>query len=190
MTVTHAMPHRFTVEDYHRMAEDGILHPDERVELVRGEVVEMTPIGSRHAAIVNQLTSLLVPAAAERAIVSVQNPIRLSLYDEPEPDLALLRPRGDWYSNELPGPEAVRLVIEVADASLPYDRETKLGLYAGSGIPEAWLVDLVNNVVAVYSQPGDSGYGHRQIAGVGDNVEVAGLGGLRLEVADILLTSL
>ena len=187
MTVAHAVPHRFTVDDYHRMAADGILGPDERVELIQGEVVEMTPIGSRHAAVVNQLNDMLVHAANQQAIVSVQNPLRLSMHDEPEPDLALLRPRADRYSRALPDAEAVLLVVEVAESSLPYDRDTKLPLYARSGIPEVWLVDLAENVIEVYSGPAESGYRDKEPLAVGEAIEVAALDGSRLEVAEILL---
>lgn len=187
MTVAHAVPHRFTVDDYHRMAADGILRPDERVELIQGEVVEMTPIGSRHAAVVNQLNGMLVRAANEQVVVSVQNPIHLSMHDEPEPDLALLEPRQDRYSQALPGADAVLLVVEVADSSLPYDRDTKLPLYARSGIPEVWLVNLAENGVEIYSEPMEGGYRRNEHAAVGETIEVAALAGTCLAVAEILL---
>ncbi len=187
MTVAHAIPHRFTVDDYHRMAADGILAPGQRVELIQGEVVEMTPIGSRHAAVVNQLNRLLGRAVGDRAIVSVQNPIRLSIHDEPEPDLALLKPRRDGYSEALPSPGDALLVIEVADTSLRYDLDSKLPLYARAGTPEAWLVDLVNNVIERHTSPGDEGYRTRDVAGVGGALTSETLPDLCLDVDTALL---
>jgi hypothetical protein len=151
-------PRLFTVDEYHRMAEAGILSEDERVELIEGEVVEMSPVGSRHVACVNRLTWLLSRRSGDEAIVSVQNPIRLSEYSEPEPDLALLRPRSDFYAEVLPGPADTLLVVEVMETSGEYDREKKLPLYAEAGIPEVWLVDLAGECIEVYRQPGPDGY--------------------------------
>ena len=124
------------------MAEVGILAPDARVELIDGEIIDMAPPGSLHAAAVHRLNEALVRAAEGRATLLIQNPIRLSEYSEPQPDLALLRRREDFYSDHHPRPADVLLVIEVADTSLRFDRETKIPLYAVHGIPEVWLVDL------------------------------------------------
>jgi Uma2 family endonuclease len=134
--------HRLTVDDYYRMAEVGILAPDARVELIEGEIIDMAPPGSLHAATVHRLNRALVRAAGDAAIVLVQNPVRLSMYSEPQPDFALLRPRADFYGTQHPQPADVLLVVEVADASLRFDRDTKLRLYAEHAIPEVWLVDL------------------------------------------------
>jgi Uma2 family endonuclease len=154
--------HRFTVEEYRKMGEAGIFSEDDRVELIDGEVVEMTPIGWRHALCVTRLTTLLSGYASEQGLlgrrygVSVQNPIALRRHEEPQPDLALIEgpPPG-----RLPGPAEIALVVEVADTSLTYDRERKLPLYAEVGIPEAWLVDLNAEAIEVYSEPGTTGYG-------------------------------
>jgi len=153
--------HRFTVDEYHRMGEAGIFGEDDRVELIDGEVVEMSPIGWRHAWCVRAVARLLVRFAEERAVhgesfgVDVQNPLHLHEYGEPQPDLVLLErtPVG-----HLPGPEDVALVVEVADTTLRYDREVKLPLYAEAGIREAWIFDLSANRVEVYSEPGSVGY--------------------------------
>jgi Uma2 family endonuclease len=142
---------RFTVHDYHRMAEAGILHEDDRVELIEGEVVEMTPIGGRHASCVAELTWLLSRQIGDELRLCVQNPVRLGEHGEPQPDLAVIRARD--YKGSLPGPEDVMLLIEVADTSLSYDREVKLPLYARAGIAEAWLVDLSEEVVD--GEPGE-----------------------------------
>ncbi|HWP47298.1 MAG TPA: Uma2 family endonuclease [Candidatus Limnocylindrales bacterium] len=148
----------FTVEEYHQMAKAGILSEDDRVELIKGEIVEVPPIGSQHAACVNRLTRLFSQWVGERAIVSVQNPIYLSEHSELQPDLALLRPRSDFYAQAHPQPQDVLPVVEVADTPLTYDREVKIPLYAKSGIPEVWLVDLTADCIEVYQKPSPQGY--------------------------------
>jgi Uma2 family endonuclease len=150
---------RFTLDQYHRMGETGILGPDDRVELIEGEIVEMGPIGSRHAATVARIHHLFSTRPGDRAVVWSQNPLLLvRLQSEPEPDLMLLAPRSDFYASGLPEPPAVRLLVEVADSSLLYDRRTKLPLYARAGVVEAWLVDLESNRVEIHRGPGSSGY--------------------------------
>ncbi|GIW50689.1 MAG: hypothetical protein KatS3mg081_0044 [Gemmatimonadales bacterium] len=151
------MKRRFTVAEYHKMAEAGILGEDDRVELLEGELVAMAPIGSRHATCVRRLNYLLSRGVGERAIVDVQNPIRLSEYSEPQPDLALLKPRPDFYAAAHPGPEDVLLVVEVAETSADYDREVKIPLYARAGIPEVWLVDLAGAQIETFRQPAQGG---------------------------------
>lgn len=148
----------FTVEEYHRMAEAGILGEDDRVELLEGEIVEMAPIGSGHAACVDRLTHLLVRQFAEKAIIRVQNPVRLGERSEPQPDLALLRPRPDFYAKAHPGPEDILLLVEVAETSVGVDREVKLPLFARAGVPEVWLVDLPGERIEVYRKPTPQGY--------------------------------
>ena len=148
----------FTTDEYHRMADAGILGEDDRVELLAGEVVRMRPIGGRHAACVNRLTRLFGErVAAQEAIVSVQNPIRLDPHSEPQPDLALLRWRADYYASGLPGSSAVLVVVAVADSLLDLDRTVKLPLYAAAGIAEVWLVDLGGETVEVHRRPGAGG---------------------------------
>jgi Uma2 family endonuclease len=135
------------------MAEAGILHEDDRVELIEGEILEMAPIGGRHAACVNRSARLFILRLDDRAVVSIQNPVRLSSGSEPEPDLMLLRPPADRYDEHLPGPEDVLLIIEVSDTTLPYDRGTKLPLYAATGIPEVWIFDLERRRILVHRLP-------------------------------------
>jgi Uma2 family endonuclease len=178
--------HRFTADEYHQMAEAGVLRDDDRVELIEGEIVDMTPIGPRHSAVVNRLTHALVRGCGDRAIVQIQASIRLGLHSEPQPDVALLRPRSDFYESATPGPESVLLLIEVADTSLPYDRGVKLRLYARAGIREVWLVDLVRNQVEVHREPAQEGYQRSEIHGPGDPLVPVALPELSLLPAELL----
>jgi Uma2 family endonuclease len=145
--------HRITVDDYYRMAEVGILDPEARVELIDGEIIDMSPPGSPHAATVHYLTEVAMRAVDGRATVLVQNPVRLSRYSEPQPDLALLRRRDDFYRERHPQPDDVLLVVEIAASSLRFDRDTKVPLYARHGIPEMWLVDLGSRRLFRYRAP-------------------------------------
>jgi len=163
--VTEALIHRFDIKTYHRLIADGILREDDRVELIEGRVVDMTPIGSRHSAVVKRLNSLFTRKVQGRAIVGVQDPIQLlQEQSEPEPDITLLKYREDFYSAELPKGEDVLLIIEVADTSLEHDRETKIPLYALAKIQEVWLVNLLENCIEIYSSPSSAGYELRRIA--------------------------
>ena len=140
------------------MVQAGILGEDDRVELLEGEIVEMAPIGSGHAACVDRLTHLLVRQFAEKSIIRVQNPVHLGERSEPQPDLALLRSRPDFYAKAHPGPEDILLLVEVAETSVELDRDVKLPLYARAGVPEVWLVDLPGERIEVYRKPTPQGY--------------------------------
>ena len=178
----------FTVAEYHRMADAGIFTEDDRVELIEGEVVTMSPIGPRHAACVKKLRALIQDRLSSSvATVGVQDPIRLSEHSEPLPDISILRPRADFYAEGHPGPEDVLGLIEVADASVMYDRNSKLPLYAREGIAEVWLVDLVKNIVDVYSSPGRSGYASQQRFERGATVRSVVLPELVIPVDEILI---
>jgi Uma2 family endonuclease len=178
----------FTVDEYYQMAQAGILSEDDRVELLEGEIVQMTPIGSRHADCVDRLTQRFVERLARRAIVRVQNPIRLGARSEPQPDLALLKPHRS-YAEAHPGPQDVILVVEVADTSAETDRAIKLPLYARAGIPEAWLVDLPGNGLEVYRLPTHLGYQEVQRLGHGESLAPIVFPDLVLRVDDILAAS-
>jgi Uma2 family endonuclease len=157
---------RFTLDEYHRMGESGILGAGDRVELIEGEIVEMAPIGSRHAGTVARIQHLFSARLGERAVVWVQNPLVLRAHvSEPEPDVMLLAPRTDFYASALPEPTDVRLVVEVADTSLAYDRRTKLPLYARAAVAEAWLVDIDAGGVDLYREPSAGGYADVRSAG-------------------------
>lgn len=148
----------FTVDEYYRMAQARILREDDRVELIEGEIVQMTPIGSHHAACVNRLQTLFVRNLDPKAIVIVQNPIQVDEFSEPQPDIVLAKPRDDFYESGHPTPTDIFWVVEVSDTSQRYDRLTKIPLYGKSGIPEAWLIDLEKKVVEIYTHPCDEGY--------------------------------
>ncbi len=150
--------HRLNVTDYYRMAQAGILGEDDRCELIEGEIIDMAPIGSEHASTVKRLLRHFERTVGNSAIVSIQDPIRLDARNEPQADLALLRYRDDFYRQAHPTPEDVLLIVEVADASLRYDREVKLPLYARRGIPEVWIVDLQNGRVEMFRGPAGDHY--------------------------------
>ena len=147
-----------TVDDYHRMADAGLLTEDSRVELIDGEIVTKMTIGPRHNACVDRLTRAFVIGAGERAIVRVQGSIGLSFLTEPEPDLVLLRPQADFYAKKLPTPADVLLIVEVADVSLAFDRDRKRPLYAAAGVAEFWLVDLTTDAVFCHRDPAGRTY--------------------------------
>ena len=175
--------HLHTVEDYYRMAESGILKPEDRVELIEGVIVDMVPIGSRHVAAVNRLNQILVDAVAGEAIVSVQNPIRLNDLSEPEPDIALLKPRQDFYAVAHPGPDDALLIIEVANSSLNYDRNVKLPLYARHNILQVWLIDLSTKELWFYSRPQDGIFTEQSKADLRQPVTVPGMGGVKVDLS-------
>lgn len=160
--------HRFTVKEYYRMAETGILRPDARVELLNGKIIDMSPIGPFHGSLVKRLSRLFTLKANDRWIVSTQDSLRLNDYSEPEPDVALLKPSPDIYASRHPQPDDVFLLIEVSDTTLDYDREEKLPAYGRAGIAEVWIVNLNNATVEVYLDPHFTGYGAKSVLQAGD----------------------
>lgn len=164
-----------TVSDYHKMAEVGILDEDDRVELINGEIIEMSPIGKLHVNRVNRITSIFKKLPDEKAILSVQNPISIGPYSEPEPDISLLEFQADFYESQLPQAEDVILVIEVADTSLGYDREIKKPLFAAAGIPELWIVNIEDEQVEVYKNPSNGNYTSRQDFRKGETIHLENL---------------
>lgn len=184
-----AMPlaaRRFTVDEYHRMGEAGVFHEDDRLELIDGQVVAMTPIGPAHSSCVNRLNALFAPLALREATLGVQNPLVLAEHQEPQPDIAVLRRRLDGYRSRHPVAADVLLVIEVADTSLAYDRDVKIPRYAAAGVPEVWLVNLPADVIVLYREPGPQGYAAALTARRGDTVTPLRLPGVTLRVEDIL----
>jgi Uma2 family endonuclease len=174
--------HRLTVSDYYRMAEVGILAPDARVELIEGEIFDMAPPGSLHAVTVRRLLKLLVLAAEDSASVLVQDPVRLSEISEPQPDLALLRERDSFYIRNHPGPADVLLVVEVADSSLRFDRDTKAALYAAHGIPEMWLVDLRGRRLVRHRMPREGAYTLVDEPDLGVSLEISAMPGIAVDL--------
>lgn len=175
----------FTVESYHRLAELGILPRDARVELIDGQVLEMSPIGGPHASCVRRLLHRFGQRLPQGVMIDVQNPVVLDESNAPEPDLALLVFRPDGYPQQ-PRVADVFLLIEVADTSLAYDRDTKMPLYAAAGIPETWLVDLAGDAITVYRDPGPDGY--RDVVTVvrGETLAPLRLRGVAVAVDEIL----
>jgi len=178
--------HLFTVEEYERMGEAGLFDEGPRVELVGGEIIEMSPIGRHHAACVNRLTALLTRDLSGRFVVAVQNPMRLDDLSEPQPDVVVLAPRADFYEAFHPRPEDTLLVIEVADTSLGWDRGIKRARYAAAGVAEVWIVDLGAGMVEVATEPGPSGYAQVRRLGPAEAIEASAVPGLTCTVASII----
>jgi Uma2 family endonuclease len=178
--------HYFTVSEYQRMGETGVLAPGARVELIEGEIIEMSPIGSRHAACVEIISDRLHEIGRGKFLVRTQNPIVLDDFSEPEPDVSVLKSREDYYRDAHPRPQDVFLVIEVADTTVPFDRQVKLPLYARVGIPEYVIFNLADEVVECYSQPDMAGYQQSKILKRGDRFESMAVADLTLDVETIL----
>src|SRR5262245_49782973 len=176
----------FTVDDYHRMTEAGILFEDDRVELIEGELIEMASIGNRHNAAVDRLNELFVDRLQHRAIVRVQGSVRLNERNEPQPDLVILRRREDFYESGTAGPGDTLLVIEVADSSLDFDRDIKAPLYARTGIAEFWLVDLQARMVTVFRDPVASGYRSERTAQADETLSPASLPEVTILVREVM----
>ena len=182
----HGRPHRFTVADLYRMTEAGVFGRTPRVELIRGEIIDMAPIGTPHFVMVNRLNRMLVQAVGARGIVSVQNPLRLDDRSEPEPDIVVFKPQTDEYESGHPLPGDTLLVIEVADTSLAYDRGVKAPLYAESGIADYWIVNLQDRTVEVHRDPAGGRYAEMRTVRPGGSLDVLLLPGLALPAAEVL----
>lgn len=183
---TRPVRHRFTIDEYHRMGEAGIFHEDDRVELLEGDVVVMSPIGMRHIGGVNRLTALFTRRLGARVVVSVQNPVVLDDYSEPQPDLTILTARSDFYSTVYARPSDVLLAIEVSDSRVSYDRRIKVGLYARKQVRELWLVDIPGGALEVYRRPTSSGYRDHQRLERGRRIAPLAFPRMFFRVADIL----
>jgi Uma2 family endonuclease len=149
---------RFAVDDYRRMAEAGILRPKDRVELIDGEVIQMSPIGHRHRVRLLRATTLFGRAFGDRALVACQSDLKLNDWTEPQPDILVLKPRADFYAGKDWTPEDVFFLTEVSDSSLRYDLSSKVPLFAASGIPEVWIEDVNNDILHVYRDPRGGAY--------------------------------
>ena len=177
---------KFTVAEYYRMAEVGILHHTERVELLDGEIIVMAPMGERHANGVRRIDRVLHRALGDAAIISVQCPLRLDDYSEPEPDVAILRLREDEYLDSHPGPADTLVAVEVSDSSLAFDLGDKARRYAAAGIPEMWVMNLPGDCIDRLDQPGPAGYARHTVFRRGDKISPAALPDLAFAVADLL----
>jgi Uma2 family endonuclease len=186
MAVALALPHRFTVEDFERMVEAGILTKEDRVELIQGQVVEMSPIGKRHASAVNRATRVFIQRCGDRAIVSVQGPVQLVGTSQVQPDIALLRPREDFYRDQYPQVADVLLIVEFADSSLLTDRNLKLPAYAAAGVKEVWLVNLLNDTIEIYRDPAGGRYATSDVVGLRQRIAPLALSDLELRAEELL----
>lgn len=177
--------HRLTVDDYYRMAEVGVLAPDARVELIEGEIIDMAPIGSPHAAIVSFLMHRLATAVGDAATLWVQSPARLSSISEPQPDLLLLQPRKDHYRNSHPTAAHTLLLIEVSDTTLRYDQRVKVPLYARYGVPEVWVMDVSGEKVHMYRSPVSGQYRDVRTFSSPGAVTVSALPHIAIDLAEL-----
>lgn len=177
---------KFTVEEYHYFIEQGVFKPEERLELIEGELIEMSPIGKRHAGSVDFIADFLRKIISDNAIVRVQNPIVLDDFSEPQPDVCLLKRREDFYRQTDAVAKDALLVVEVADTTVKYDREVKFPRYAANGIGEAWLIDLENDRVEIHSEPTALGYSLVKILHRGQTAQSTVLPQIEISVEEIL----
>ena len=178
--------HRFTVDEYHKMAEVGLVTEDDLVELIDGDIIDMPPIGPGHASSVDRLGDRFRTWLGGAVIIRSQNPVRIGPRTEPEPDIVVVPRRDDYYATGHPTPADVLLLVEVADSSLDYDRNTKIPLYAEAGIVEYWIVNLVDDLILVYRDPGPAGYGVVQVLRRGDTIRPLAFPDVEIAVSDVL----
>ena len=176
----------FTVEEYYDMAKAGILGREDRVELIDGEIFEMSPLGIKHVACVNRANRLFVTAFLDRAVVNIQHPAQLSNKTEPQPDVALLKFRADDYAGKKVVADDVLLIVEVSDTTLRFDRNVKLPRYALAGIPEVWIENLEDDELLVYRDPTGNTYGTALSLHRGDSVFVTTFPDVVFKVDELL----
>jgi Uma2 family endonuclease len=176
----------FTVDDYYRWGETGILSENDRTELIEGEILEMSPIGDPHMIAVTRASMIFARGIGDRVVVSVQNPAFIDRFNLPQPDVVLIRPREGFYGDGKPYPEDVVLLIEVSDSSLRFDREVKVPIYARSGIREVWIVDLQNAAIHVYREPKDKTYTSIETRHHGETVSPQAYPDFAVKVSDLL----
>ncbi|MEO0895393.1 MAG: Uma2 family endonuclease [Bacteroidota bacterium] len=167
---------RLSISQYNKMIDAGILTENDKVELINGEIIQMSPIGHKHITTVNRLNMLFASQFAPEAIVSIQNPVQLGTYNEPEPDVVLIKGPFKRYKNRKPALEDVFVIIEVADSSLRFDREIKASMYAKENVPMYWIVNVEEDTVEVYTQPTPTGYIQCELSTVNDKIDISGLG--------------
>jgi len=178
--------HRFSVKEYYRMAETGVLRPDARVELVNGEIIDMSPIGPFHGGVVGRLDRRFNKLSKDRWLVLSQHPLHLGEHSEPQPDLLLLKPITGDYTSRHPRPEDVYLLIEVSDTTLDWDHEEKLPAYGRAGVTEVWVVNLNELIVEVYREPHFTGYGSKTILRAGSQAAPMAFPDAAVDVAELL----
>jgi Uma2 family endonuclease len=178
--------HRFSVKDYYRMAETGVLRPDARVELLEGKIIDMSPIGPFHGGVNTYLTELFAAASKSRWQTRVQNSLRLNDHSEPQPDLVLVKATPDFYRTRHPRPEDVYLLIEISDTTLETDQDEKIPAYGRAGVSEVWIVNLNDLTVEVYREPNFTGYGSKTVLRWGDQAKPQAFPDVTVDVAELL----
>lgn len=153
----------FTIDEYHKLAEVGIIKETDRVELINGDIITMSPINSTHAGMVDLLMELLIVKLYKKATIKGQNPILLPTKSAPEPDIVIARLRDDFYSEKHPESNDIHVVIEVSDSTLDYDQRDKKNIYARANIQEYWIVNLIERQIEIYRQPKNGDYHFKQI---------------------------
>jgi Uma2 family endonuclease len=176
----------FTVDEVFKMADAGIFGPEERIELIDGEIIEMTPVGDRHIICVNRATTFFTESFGRRAIVSIQNPVHLNIHNMPQPDVVVFKPRADFYSSQRPVPSDVLFLVEVSDTTLRFDQKIKLPRFAAAGISEAWIEDLQHDLLLVYREPERDRYRVCLTYRRGDSVSPLSFPDLIFRVDDLL----
>lgn len=183
---TEATKKRFTVDEYYRMAEIGILRDDARTELINGEIIEMSPMGPRHASSVSRITEFMVPLLKGKAQLRPQLPLRLNDYNEPQPDLCFVRPRRDYYGSKHPGSGDTLLAVEVSDTSLRYDRDVKSGVYAAARVSEFWIVDIPGDRLLIFRDPSRGVYKTSLVVNRAESAAALAFPEIEIPVADLL----
>jgi Uma2 family endonuclease len=186
MVTSNPKKHLTNLDEWRRLGEANIFPPESRVELIEGEIFEMSPVGTNHAGHVVQLINFFVPKVIGKALVNAQNPLQLGDLSEPEPDFMLLKSNPDFYSTRHPNASDVLLLIEVADSSLSFDQTQKLRLYALHNVPEYWLLNLNDNCLEVYRDPFGETYAEKTTLRVGNTVTLSQLPEITVNVVDIL----
>jgi Uma2 family endonuclease len=176
----------FTVDEYYRMLDVGILTPHDRVELIEGEIIQMSPIGNRHMSCVDRANDLFTAAFRGRALVSIQHPLRLNKYNEPQPDIVVLKPRADYYASKSHTPEDTFFVIEVSDTTLRYDTQVKLPIYARTAVAEVWIENLQEDLLLVCREPAGSRYKIQLTLSRGDSISPLAFAGVVFRVEELL----
>ncbi len=178
--------HQFSVADWQKMGAMDLFTPGARIELIDGQITDMPPIGSEHSGCAGWLNNYLIQQVQQKAIVFMQNPLRLGGFSEPLPDIMLLKPRADFYRKSHPLAEDVLLLIEIADSSVNYDKNVKIPLYARYGIIETWLVNIPQQIIHVYQHIESQQYKVQLNKKVGEMLTPECLSTVQLSVAQIL----
>jgi Uma2 family endonuclease len=177
------IPLRFTVDEYYKLIDLGMIHDYEQAEIIDGELIRTTTVGDRHAQVVNKLNKILIKNVSDEILVSVQNPLRLAEYHEPDIVLADLT---KYDGSRHPRPKETLVVIEVSDSTLKYDRDTKIPLYAEAEIQEVWIVSLIKNIIEIHTKPGNGVYQFVKFYSQGEVIKSENIPELEIEVDKIL----